>query len=107
LGPRNSGKIGALFSAEGALLNLFVPLTAVRGLGTLASNFYGSRNGVPPRSPYFNHRIAHTRPLCRRLQSAAPNRPTVNHATRYQSFPMFRRGCQRRRAHHFKALRVV
>jgi len=38
-GPRNSEKIGALLSAEGALLNLLVPLTAVWGPGTLASNF--------------------------------------------------------------------
>jgi len=34
---------------------VLVPLTAVWGLGTLASNYKGPRNGVPPRSPYFNH----------------------------------------------------
>jgi len=36
---------------KGPPLNLLVPLTAVWGLGTLASNYKGSMNGVPARSP--------------------------------------------------------
>ena len=38
-GPGALNKFGALLSAEGALRNLFVPLTPLLGLGTLASNF--------------------------------------------------------------------
>ena len=37
--PGTLKKIRALLSAEGAPLNLLVPLTAVWGPGTLASNF--------------------------------------------------------------------
>jgi len=44
-------KFVAYCKMQGAPLNLLVPLTAVWGLGTLNSNFYGPRNGVPPRSP--------------------------------------------------------
>ena len=51
-GPGTLTKFGALLQAEGTPLNLLVQLTAVWGLGTLASNFLGPRNGVPP---YFNH----------------------------------------------------
>jgi len=54
-GPGTLKKSGALLSAEGAIFHLLVPLTAAYGPGTLASNFYRPRNGVPPRSLYFNH----------------------------------------------------
>ena len=47
MGPRNSEKIGALLSAEGAIFNSLVPLTAVWGLGTLASNFRGPGTAFP------------------------------------------------------------
>jgi len=51
-GPGTLKKFGALLQTEGAPLNLLVPLTkAVWGLGTLAGNYKGPRNGVPP---YFN-----------------------------------------------------
>jgi len=47
LGPRNSEKFGALLLAEGASLNLLVPLMAVWCLGTLASNFRGPGTAFP------------------------------------------------------------
>jgi len=55
-GPGTLKKFGSLLQTEGTPVNLLVPLTAVWGLvwglGTLADNYKGPRNGVPP---YFNH----------------------------------------------------
>jgi len=54
-GPGTLKKIGALLYTEGAPLNVLVPLRAVWGLGTLASNYKGPKNGIPRVPPYFNH----------------------------------------------------
>jgi len=53
----NSEKIGALLYAGGAPFNLLIPVTAVWGLGTLASNFTGPGMPLPRVPPYFNHWI--------------------------------------------------
>ena len=42
-GPGGLKKIGALLSVEGVLGNLLVPF--------VRQQFYGARNGFPPRSP--------------------------------------------------------
>jgi len=56
-GPGALKKFGAVLSAEGALRNLFVPLTPVWGAGTLASHFRGPGTAFPRVPPYFNHTL--------------------------------------------------